>query len=195
MKARVAGGLITLAAIVFLLSGCLLTLGAPLTRKIEPDAWTLEAAGGVSQFGSGNAAGSGYLYAAKALGENWEIGLLPYVYTAGSATALVLTVPVRWDPFPHDWAFHLVPFAGPSVFSLDITGIGLTTGLGLSWTPVEWLEIYAAGSTLVPFVQYVTMGGGARLHIGWFQAGVSAMYSLPGLVAAFASVGVTLGGR
>jgi hypothetical protein len=78
---------------------------------------------------------------------------------------------------------------------LDITGIGLTTGLGLSWTIVDWLEVYAAGSTLVPYVQYVTVGGGARLHFGWFQAGASVMYSLPGLVAAFVGAGVSLGGR
>lgn len=196
MNGKVTIRLSALAAVLAVLSSCILTLGAPLTRKIEADAWTVEAAGGVSRFGSGDPDGpSGYVYAARALGENWEIGLLPYVYTVDYATALVLTIPVRWDPFPHDWPLHLVPFAGPSLYTMDVTGMGLTAGAGLSWQPFNWFEMYAAGSTLVPYVSFVTVGAGARLHLGTVQAGISAMYSNPGLLVGLVSAGLTLGGR
>jgi hypothetical protein len=185
--------LIVLLVLVPLVSGCLLTLGAPLTRKVQPDSWVLEAAAGGSS--SGGPGFCGYLYAGKSLGSHFEIGLLPHVYSISDGLAAALTVPIRWDPLPNDWQVHLVPFLGPTVFGGKVEGVGATGGVGLSWQPLPWLEFFAVGSALIPYVQLFTAGGGARVVFGDWQVGASLMYSNPGLVCGFLSAGLVLGGH
>ena len=119
--------LAVLLVLISLLSGCILTLGAPLTRKVVPDSWVLEGAVGGTNFGSPGFAG--YLYAGKSLGSHFEIGLLPYAYSFTDAVALALTVPVRWDPFPLDWQVHLVPFLGPTIFGGNVDGARCVRGV------------------------------------------------------------------
>ena len=49
-------------AILLTLAGCLLTMGAPLMRRVEPGKWTLEAGGGLTTTG-----GVGHAYVGHAL--------------------------------------------------------------------------------------------------------------------------------
>jgi hypothetical protein len=124
------------ALLSLLLSGCLVTFGGPLARRVEPGRWRIEGAGGPSL---GNPPGilDGALlaYAGRALGRHFEAGLMPCVYTIYGTPVLALALPVRWDPFPYSWAFHLVPFAGPALFSMPTTrelpfSVGGLAGLG-----------------------------------------------------------------
>ena len=163
-----------------LLSGCLLTLGGPLSRRVEPGRWRLEAAAGPSlanEYGSLNALAYGY--AGHALGRHWEVGALPYLYSWGGQGVLAAAVPVRWDPFPYSWPMHLVPFAGPVFFWVpgSIIGAGGMTGLGLSLRVGELAEFYASGSAFLPRTQFLTSAVGARFDLAnGFELGVGAIF-------------------
>ncbi len=147
-------------SVLFLISGCLLTVGAPLARKVEPGKWTLEASAGSTQ-PSGTETVPGihaYLYAGRALGKHFEIGLLPYYYkvnTSGilkSIEAGVIAVPLKWDPFNYDFPFHLTVYAAPSLFMGDINGFILYEGIGLSYDLPIPLELYASYS--IPYYAF-----------------------------------------
>ena len=73
-------------SVLFLISGCLLTVGAPLARKVEPGKWTIEASAGPIINETPGA--SAYLYAGRALGRHFEIGLLPYYYKVNTSGIL-----------------------------------------------------------------------------------------------------------
>ena len=184
-------GLIALPLLIVALSGCILTLGAPLARKVEPDSWVLEGGAGMSSFGTPGP--SGYFYLGRSLGPYFELGILPYAYMFGDGLSFAVNVPLRWDPFPHEWPFHLIPFAGPTAYGGTTNGAGLTTGAAASWQPLPWLELAATASTLVPYVQFFTVSGGARISMGDWRVGAHAMYTVPGLIAAMVSAGIVLG--
>jgi len=166
-----------LLALPLLLSGCLLTVGGPLSRRVEPGRWRLEAAAGpglVNEFGSLNA--MAYGYAGHALGRHWEVGALPYLYSWGGQRVLAAAVPLRWDPFPYSWPVHLVPFAGPVFFWAPGTtsGVGGMSGLGLSLRVGGLAEFYASGSTMS---QSLTYSAGARFDLAnGFELGVGAVF-------------------
>ena len=167
-------------ALPLLLSGCLLTLGGPLSRRVEPGRWRLEAAAGpslVNPYGSLNALAYGY--AGHALSKHWEVGALPYVYAWEGQGVVAAAVPVRWDPFPYSWPLHLVPFAGPVLFWLPEVGIGGggMAGLGLSLRVGELAEFYASGSAFLPGTQFLTSAVGARFDLAnGFELGVGAVF-------------------
>jgi hypothetical protein len=166
-----------LLALPLLLSGCLLTVGGPLSRRVEPGRWRLEAAAGpslVNEFGTLNALA--YTYAGRALGRHWEVGALPYLYSWGGQGVLAAAVPLRWDPFPYSWPVHLVPFAGPVFFWAPGTtsGVGAMSGLGLSLRVGGLAEFYASGSTMS---QFLTSSVGARFDLAnGFELGVGAVF-------------------
>jgi hypothetical protein len=167
-------------ALPLLLSGCLLTIGGPLSRRVEPARWRMEAAAGpslVNEFGSLDALAYGY--AGRTLGRHWEFGALPYVYSWGGQGVLATALPVRWDPFPYSWPVHLVPFAGPVFFwapGKTIGGGGMT-GLGLSLQVGELAEFYASGSVFLPATQFISSAVGARFDLAnGFELGVGAVF-------------------
>ena len=187
------------------LSGCLVTFGGPLARRVEPGRWRIEAAGGPSL---GNAPGilDGALlaYAGRALGRHFEAGLMPCFYTIYQSPVLALAMPVRWDPFPYDWAFHLVPFAGPVLFTmptvpeLPFSGGGFA-GLGFSLRFGELAELYAAGSFFIPAARFATASAGLRFDLkNGFELGLGAVFAnpvddYPGLVLGTITVSTLLG--
>ena len=187
------------------LSGCLVTFGGPLARRVEPGRWRIEATGGPSL---GNAPGilDGALlaYAGRALGRHFEAGLMPCFYTIYQSPVLALAMPVRWDPFPYDWAFHLVPFAGPVLFTmptvpeLSFSGGGFA-GLGFSLRFGELAELYAAGSFFIPAARFATASAGLRFDLkNGFELGLGAVFAnpvddYPGLVLGTITVSTLLG--
>jgi hypothetical protein len=151
-----------------LLSGCLLTLGGPLSRRVEPGRWQVEAAAAPSlanEYGALNVLAYGY--AGYPLGRHWEVGAMPYVYTWETEGVLAAGVPVRWDPFPYRWSVHLVPFAGPVVFWVPGTGFGAggMGGLGFSLRIGELAELYASGSIFLPGTEFLSASFGTRFDL------------------------------
>ncbi len=169
--------LLTLLPLLF--SGCLITLGAPLSRRVEPGRWRVEAAAGPSltnEYGTLNALAYGY--AGHSLGRHWELGALPYAYSLDGQAALAAAFPARWDPFPYSWAVHLVPFAGPVLYwTPGVTvGMGVMTGLGFSLRVGELAEFYACGSGFLPNSELLSSSVGARFDLAnGFQLGVGAV--------------------
>ncbi|GEM_PF-6479856 len=153
------------------LSGCLLTVGAPLARKVEPGKLIVEGSGGplVASNTSGNIGFSSYLYAGKNLGKHFEIGILPYFYhtflggLVGEVQAGVIAVPLKWDPFNYSWPFHLTIYAAPSLFMGDIDGTLLYEGIGLSYDFPFPLQLYASYS--IPYYAF-----------NWFTANIGFRY-------------------
>jgi len=163
-----------------LLSGCLLTIGGPLSRRVEPGRWRLEAAAGpslVNEYGSLDALAYGY--AGHALGRHWEFGALPYLYSWGGQGVLATAFPVRWDPLPYSWPAHLVPFIGPVLFWAPgkTVGGGAMAGLGLSLHAGELAEFYASSSFFLPGTEFVSSAVGARFDLAnGFELGVGAVF-------------------
>jgi hypothetical protein len=188
-----------------LASGCLVTFGAPLARRVEPGRWRIEGGAGPSLFNTiGTLDGALYGYAGRALGRHFEAGLLPSYYTIYRVPVLALAMPLRWDPFPYRWALHLVPFAGPVLFSLPTVseaqfGIGGLAGLGFSLRFGELAELYAAGSAFIPAVKFGTVSVGARFDLmNGFELGVGAVFAnpvdtYPGLILGAVTVSTLLG--
>jgi hypothetical protein len=168
-------------ALPLLLSGCLITLGGPLSRRVEPGRWRLEAAAGPSlnnEYGSLNALAYGY--AGHPLSRHWEVGAMPYLYAFNGQGVLAAAFPVRWDPFPYSWSVHLVPFAGPAVFWApgDMTGGGMMSGLGFSLRVGELAEFYASGSAFFPGIQFLSSAAGVRFDLAnGFELGVGAVFA------------------
>jgi hypothetical protein len=200
--------MLRLAAAVLLpllASGCLVTFGGPLARRVEPGRWRIEGGAGPSLFNPiGVLDGALYGYAGRALGRHFEAGLLPCYYTIYQVPVLALAMPVRWDPFPYRWAFHLVPFAGPVLFSLPTVseaqfGIGGLAGLGFSLRFGDLAELYAAGSAFIPAIKFSTASVGVRFDLkNGFELGVGAVFAnsvetYPGLILGTVTVSTLLG--
>ena len=154
------------------LSGCLLTVGAPLARKVEPGKVIVEGAGGplATSSTSGSMGFSSYLYAGKNLGKHFEIGLLPYIYRtfvggSGEVLAGVIAVPLKWDPFNYSLPFHLTVFAAPSFFMGDINGPLVYEGIGLSYDFHFPLQLYA--SYAIPYYAF-----------NWFTGNIGFRYRI-----------------
>ncbi len=194
---RKCGGWPALLALPLLLSGCLITLGGPLSRRVEPGRWRVEAAAGPSlanEYGTLNALAYGY--AGHALGRHWEFGALPYAYSWGGQGALAAALPVRWDPFPYSWPVHLVPFAGPVLFWApgEAVGVGAMTGLGFSLRVGGLTEFYASGSAFLPDAQFLSSAVGARFDLAnGFELGVGAVFVSKDRQTSGDSPGVVLG--
>lgn len=173
------GGWPAVLALPLLLSGCLLTLGGPLSRRVEPGRWRVEAAAGPSltnEYGSLNALAYGY--AGHSLGSHWELGALPYAYAWGGQGVLAAALPVRWDPFPYSWPVHLVPFAGPVLFWAPgkIAGAGGMSGLGFSLRVGGLAELYASGSSFL-LTKFNSAAIGARFDLAnGFELGLGAVF-------------------
>jgi hypothetical protein len=188
-----------------LASGCLVTFGGPLARRVEPGRWRVEGGGGPSLFNPiGTLDGALYGYAGRALGRHFEVGLLPSYYTVYQVPVLALGMPLRWDPFPYRWAFHLVPFAGPVLFSMPTVselqfGVGGLAGLGFSLRFGELAELYAAGSSFIPALRFSTASAGVRFNLEKkFELGVGVVFAnsvddYPGLILGAVTVSTLLG--
>lgn len=181
------------------LTGCLLTMGAPLVRRVEPDRWVLESGGGATLAGPTAPGASpvfgttGYAYFGRALGKHFEIGLLPVISSLGSGAEAQwsITAPLKWDPFPHDWPTHLIVFAGPSVIVAGGTYGAVVTGAGVSWKVTDRFEGYGSFSAPLPSWQFLTASVGARLAVNpLFQLGAGVSYTYPGLFTATAGATV-----
>jgi hypothetical protein len=201
MKTRGAllpAALVVIVFTIFALAGCLLTVGAPLTRKVEPDRWVLEAGGGAAVVGAGTAAsavlrGAGYAYAGRALGKHFELGVLPVFYSLGSSAEPYwsITAPLRWDPFPYEWPAHLLVFAGPSIIVAGGAYGVIMTGAGASWKATNSLDVYGSLSAPLPSWQFITASAGTRFRLSpSFQLGAGMTYTYPGLLTATAAATV-----
>ncbi len=157
---------------VLLLSGCLMTIGAPLAKRIKPNSWTFEGAFSImnpfEQTPPGSAA---YFYAGHSLGKHFEIGVLPFFYftnTTGilsNITSSAIALPIKWDPFDYESPFHLSLYAAPCWYTGDIEGFLLYEGLGLSYYFPFPLEIYASYSIPYYGFQLFTLSVGSRYYI------------------------------
>lgn len=188
-----------------LASGCLVTFGGPLARRVEPGRWRIEGGAGPSLLNPiGALDGALYGYAGRALGRHFEAGLLPYYYTVYQVPVLALALPLRWDPFPYRWIVHLAPFAGPVLYSMPTVsdlqfGIGGLAGLGFSLRFGELAEFYAAGSTFIPAMKFATASVGFRFDLkNGFELGVGAVFAnpvdtYPGLTLGTITVSTLLG--
>lgn len=182
---------------VFCLSGCLVSFGTPLARKVEPNRWILEAGGGLGTTDPRAEAISwgGYAYVGRGLGEHFEIGILPYYYTFNGDQVGALCVPVKWDPFNYDKPLHVTFFAGPVLYTFSET-MGLdaagTIGTGVSGYSGDVVELYGSLSYFVYLPEFevdANLELGSRFHITErFSLGVGAMAN--GL---WACLGVTVG--
>jgi len=173
-------------AVLISFSGCLLTMGAPLARRVEPGKWALEGGAGLIDIGSAGTAGiAAYLYTGRALGNHFEIGILPYYYgnevitdssSNNSFNAAAIYVPLKWDPFNYDFPFHLTFNAGPALFLGSVEGTSVVLGLGLSYNLFDSLEIYSSLSS-TQMVQLFTASLGMRYAVSRkLQAGALLMY-------------------
>lgn len=191
--------LIILSAVLVSLSGCLLTMGAPLARKVEPGKWTIEGGAGVITgpkiASSGSTVGiAAYLYASRALGRHFEIGVLPYYYGYVPLNVGAVYVPVKWDPFNYDFPFHLTLNAGPLLFVGTTSGPTIAAGLGLSYYFLDSFELYASLSSTTAMVQAFTSSLGTRYAINKrLQVGAFLMFNFPDLAAAEITIGTKLG--
>jgi hypothetical protein len=184
-----------LALAVMTLGGCLLTVGSPLARKVEPDSLVVEAGGGGTMLGSGAAFGGvGYAYVGRSIGKHFEIGFLPAFAAVGGGVppGWSITIPFRWDPVAYDAPLHPIVFGGPSVMVLDGTLGAIVLGAGLSWTPVKWLDAYAALSLPVSgdpqSLTYVTASAGARFPVlPSFELGAGLTWTYPAVFTAMVS--------
>lgn len=183
---------VVILSVLFLISGCLLTVGAPLARKVEPGKWTIEGSAGPTGLSDSDMAPgiSTYLYTGRALGKHFEIGLLPYYYKVntsgilggenGSIEVGVIAAPLKWDPFSYDFPFHLTLYAAPSLFMGDINGFLLYEGIGLSYDFSFPLELYASYS--IPYYAFPFFTGniGFRYKINPRLAlGANLMIAMP----------------
>ena len=197
--------LIILSAATLFLSGCLLAMGTPLARRVEPGNWNIEGGAGItgttdtsSEITAGGIAA--YLYAGRALGKHFEIGVPPYYYgfVIGSTSynpsnVAAIYVPLKWDPFNYDFPFHLTLNAGPVLFAGDVSGPSIVGGLGLSYYFSNSFEFYASLSA-TQMVQLFTASLGARYAINRrLQVGALILFSYPDLSAAEITVGTKLG--
>jgi hypothetical protein len=177
-------------------TGCLLTLGAPLARRVEEDRWVLEAGGGAMTSTSfDHALGMGYLYAGRAIGADVEVGMVGWFL--GDATGWIgaVTLPVEWDPLPRSWPVGILVGAAPGIFLSSDGGmeVGLVPNLGIVASPLPWLELFVSGSTLVPSIEYYTVAAGLRCRLRpSIQLGCAAMYTNPDILTASVSVGTLL---
>ena len=173
---------------VLILSGCLLTVGSPLAKKIEPGKWSIEgSAGMLGSPDNGNYLGiHGYVYAGHSLGRNFELGFLYYYYKVnnggmvGEIKANVVALPLKWDPFNYSSPFHLVLFAAPSLFFDDLNGFLLYEGIGLSYDFSFPLELYASYSIPYYGIQLFTGNIGFRYKLfDNFYIGSNFMLTMP----------------
>jgi hypothetical protein len=184
-----------LALAVMTLGGCLLTVGAPLVRKVEPDSLVVEAGGGGTMAGAGASfGGMGYAYIGRSIGKHFELGILPAfaVLGGGVAPGWSITLPFRWDPLPYESPLHVVVFGGPSVIVVDGTYGAIVAGTGLSWQPVKWLDAYACLSLPVTgaaeTLAYVTASAGARFPVlPSFELGAGMTWTYPAVFSAVLS--------
>ncbi len=192
---------------MYFLSGCLVSLGAPLVRKVEPNRWIFEAGGGPAVSASDTPGWGAYAYVGRGLGEHFEIGILPYGYAFVDYGHLgALFVPVKWDPFVYEWPFHLIFFTGPVLYTyyfdtFDESGLAWALGTGFflvkrtAW-PGDKVELYSSTSVLAYEGEFVdpfslpTMELGLRVHItDRFTLGVNILGNFP----LGAGLGVTVG--
>jgi hypothetical protein len=193
MKVRRVKVILLLGA-VMPLAGCLLTMGAPLARRIEPDSWVIEAGGGVLA-GDAGAQGLAWAYAGRAIGSHWEVGALGWAYGLGTEVVGALALPVRWDPVPYERQLHVILGAGPLVFFADGAGMSALAEVALAWHPRPSFDLWLSASMPVPYYQLFTVAAGTRWHPARRLAlGVSAQYTNLAGFAADLSVGTTLGG-
>ncbi len=183
-----------LALAVMMLGGCLLTVGAPLARRVEPDSLVVEAGGGGAMVGSGAAFGGvGYAYVGRSIGKHFELGILPaFAAFGGSSLDWSITLPFRWDPMPYESPLHVIAFGGPSVIVADGTFGAIVTGAGLSWQPVKWMDAYATLSLPVSgaaeTLAYVTASAGARFPLlPSFELGAGMTWTYPAVFTAMLS--------
>ena len=156
---------ITIFTVLISLSGCLLTTGAPLARRVEPGKWTVEGSAGPTGFSdTGQITGiTSYLYTGRALGKHFEIGILPYYYnitTGGIVENIeseVIALPLKWDPFSYNYPFHLTIYAAPSIFLGDIKGFLIYEGIGFSYNFSFPLELFASYS--IPYYGFTLFTG------------------------------------
>lgn len=186
---RTAARLVSLALLAAALGGCLLTFGAPLARKVEPNSLVVEAGAGAAMvsdplvFGGG-----GYAYVGRSLGKHFEIGVLPVIlaFGLGAEPTWSITVPLKWDPFPYESPVHVLAFAGPSVNVIGEGGTlgAIAAGAAVSWTPTAKFEAYASASVPVTLkldtLALVTACAGARYRLNpALQLGAGLSYTYP----------------
>lgn len=202
---RAACALLIGALVVLLLESCLMTLGAPVIRPVEPGTWTLEGGVGPAGYTANAAAGTtgskagglGYAYVGRALGKHFELGATCYTYPLSGSQVGALFIPFKWDPLPHESPLHVILFGGPVFYTGNTLGGGtLALGTGLSWQIVDPLEAYIGVSTTVADPSLFTTVTGLRLDFSpRFSLGAAFMYTDPGLVALSLSVTTWLGGK
>jgi hypothetical protein len=189
--------LAALFAVAASVTGCLLTLGAPLARRVEEDRWVLEAGGGVMCPTSfEGAAGMGYLYAGRGISTDVEAGLLGWF--VGDATGWIgaVTLPLEFDPLPRSWPVGILVGAAPGIFfsSDGDPEFGLVPNLGIVASPLPWLDLFVSGSAIVPSIEYYTLAAGFRcMPRPSIQLGCAVMYTNPDILTASISLGTLLG--
>jgi hypothetical protein len=192
----------------YFLSGCIVSLGTPLIRQVEPNSWTVEGGVGPGSMYPENPGLVGYAYVGRGLGEHFEIGILPYGYAfIDTGYVVALSVPVKWDPFAYESPFHMTFFAGPVLYTrywidpwpyeiLDDHGLGVNIGFGLSYYLGYVVELYASASIL-GYISNIysddldlpSLELGSRFFItDRFNLGVGIIYTIFG-----AGLGVTVG--
>jgi len=186
---RTAARLVSLALLAAALGGCLLTFGAPLARKVEPNSLVVEAGAGAAMVSDPLVLGVGsYAYVGRSLGKHFEIGVLPYILAFGleAEPSWSLTVPLKWDPFPYESPVHVLAFAGPSVIVIGEGGTfgAIAAGAGVSWTPTPKFEAYASASIPVTgdpkTLALVTACAGARYRLNpSLEMGAGLSYTYP----------------
>ena len=169
--------LCVLALCAPLLGGCLMTLGAPLMRRVEPGRWTVEAAAALTSQGPGFAA---HAYIGRALGRHFEIGLMPYGYNLEDLGVGAVYVPIKWDPLAETSRFRWILHAGPAAFFGGVQGAAAVLGTGMCVEIGRRFEILASASTAIPAVQLFSLAGGFRVGLTErFSLGLTGFFSLP----------------
>ncbi len=159
---------------MYFLSGCIVSLGTPLVRKIEPNRWIIEGGVGPGVMYDDTIGLGGYAYVGRGLGKHFEIGILPYGYTfVDSLHVGALFVPVKWDPVAYERPLHLIFFTGPVLYTYYFdtleSGLAWTFGTGFSYFTGNVWDLYGSASVLVyeEVLGYppLTMELGLRFHI------------------------------
>jgi hypothetical protein len=170
---RTIGKIVITLLLLTLMSSCLLTIGAPVVRRLQPNAVSVEAG---AAFGNDDTSAV-YGYAGVSMMDFAEIGLLPFYFKEGESDWGRLFIPFRIDPLPYQSPVHISAFTGPVLKSYDFSSWTLHSGFGFSIYPSDRIELIGSYSWIEDdFDDYTISGELSLLSENGSRFGIGAMY-------------------
>ncbi len=152
-------------------SGCLLTVGTPLSKRVEPNTLRVEGSTGITISDEPQSPGFiFYAYGGKSFGRHFEIGILPFLYSINSTGILgnmqagAIGIPLKWDPINYSNPFHIILYIVPTLYTTDFQEFVplLYDGIGISYNFNSSTEAYVSYSIPYYAFQLFTLSTGLR---------------------------------